>query len=135
MSLNANKVHALGLFGFTVMEKSDGSFDICGIHNKRGYSFKIVKDTENRSGRSYMYKIVPPSYSFNGINSHFTYQQDEYRLFRNKTLITKIVIALQKTEVWELLSNQDFFKINTANKKAIDIKKISDFYKFLISTK
>lgn len=139
MSLNSKLIHKLVLFGFTVVEKSSNHFEIYGTFNKRGYSFVLIKDHEASIGtdgsvRSIRFKIAPPTYKFNGLNSHFTYEDDEQRFFRNKQLITKIVIALQKSGVWDILSNQCFFRINDDNKH-LDREKVKNLYKSLISKK
>lgn len=134
-SSSVNLIHSLVGYRLTVVERSSDTFEIYGIHNKRGFSFKLIRDPENSTSIvKTKYKIVPPTYKFTGVTSHFSYVDDELRMFRDKNLIIKIVTTLQNSGVWDILSNQEFFKVNAANRRS-DHKKLSKVYLSLISNK
>ena len=56
--------------------------------------------------------INPPKYMFTSTVSHFDFIETETRWTRRKDIITNVVAALMKAEVWPFISNKKFFSVN-----------------------
>ena len=56
--------------------------------------------------------INPPKYTFTSTISHFDFIEQELRWTRRKDIITNVVAALMKAEVWPFIENKKFFSVN-----------------------
>lgn len=70
---------------------------------------------EPENGR---YRIRHPSYLFHNPNSHYMPKEEDKRLTLNKVFLIHIINGLKKCGVWKHIINQDFFAVNTFNKKS-----------------
>lgn len=70
-----------------------------------------------------LYMLTHPGYDYVSPNSHFasTIAVDK-RLCLNKALLKSFVTTLRNAEVWQLIKNKDFLKVNDANKKSKKVK-------------
>jgi len=83
------------------------------MFNGRDISVKLVRDKDG------LYLLSHPGYDYVSPNSHFasTISVDK-RLCLNKTLLHSFVTTLRKAEVWPLVKNKAFLKLNESNKNA-----------------
>jgi hypothetical protein len=109
--------------GFVVTYNGN-KYIIHGIYNKKGFAFNLTFNGKK-------FTIHPPKYKFTGVNSHFTFIEEEERMFRNKGLIKKIVNTFKRADIWKLLSNQEFFVPNINNKNLP--KNVKNQYKEMVS--
>jgi glycogen debranching enzyme len=56
--------------------------------------------------------VNPPKYTFSSTVSHFDFTEQEQRWTRRKDIITNVVAALMKAEVWSFIQNKNFFTVN-----------------------
>lgn len=124
LSLSKSQVSQLKSYGFIVIHYTN-KITISSTFGKKGYSFNLVASGRNK------YRIEPPKYQFKGVNSHFTFVDDEERMFRNKVLIIRIIQVLKNIDIWRQLENKSFFLPNESNSKLPD--KIKNIYKELLN--
>ena len=65
-----------------------------------------------------LYTIVPTGYEFASSISHWDYLNGERRLARNKTIIASFIRTLKTVKMWEYITNKEFVRVNTNNKKS-----------------
>lgn len=70
-----------------------------------------------------LYTLSHPGYDYVSTNSHFasTIAVDK-RLCLNKNLLHSLVSTLRKAEIWDLIANKQFLKLNESN-KSVSVKK------------
>lgn len=112
-------------YGYVVQNGGD-VVQVFGSYQRKGFSFLLEKSSEGL-------KLVPPTYKFRGVNSHFDFKDvSEMRYYKNKQVIRKIVKALRGAGLWSHLVNPDFFIPNTGNTR-MDRRKVDKEYKELLS--
>ena len=99
-------------------------------HNYNGHSLTMTRLFNGRDmtvrlerGDDGLYTLTHPGYDYVSPNSHFssTIAVDK-RLCLNKALLKSFVTTLRKAEVWQLVKNKEFLKVNDANKKSKKVK-------------
>jgi len=88
---------------------------------KKPVTFTLVRDIESKG-----YIMLPCNYTFRSRISHFDYCEDENRFTRNKGVIKSFLRSLQRSFVWNHITNKDsFLKVNSFNLKSKkgDVKK------------
>lgn len=90
---------------------SGNTLTMTKIFNGRDMSVKLVREEDG------LYLLSHPGYDYVSPNSHFasTISVDK-RLCLNKTLLHSFITTLRKAEVWPLVKNKDFLKLNETNK-------------------
>jgi hypothetical protein len=63
------------------------------------------------------YLLKPVTYTFRSVVSHFDYDQEENRWARNKNAFKALTKTLKRNEIWGLILNKDFLRINNSNQK------------------
>jgi hypothetical protein len=83
-----------------------------------GRDITVILQRENNG----MYTLSHPGYDYVSTNSHFSSTIGiDKRLCLNKNLLHSLVSTLRKAEVWPLIANKQFLKLND-NNKSVSVK-------------
>lgn len=105
--------------------------DACGVWHitNQGKALMMTRIFNGRDitvmlerGVNGMYTLSHPGYDYVSSNSHFSSTIGiDKRLCLNKNLLHSLVNTLRKAEVWPLIVNQQFLKLNDTN-KSVSVK-------------
>lgn len=113
-------------------KKVVAKLDECGVWHitNQGKALMMTRIFNGRDitvmlerGVNGMYTLSHPGYDYVSANSHFSSTIGiDKRLCLNKNLLHSLVSTLRKAEVWPLIANKQFLKLNDTN-KSVNVKK------------
>lgn len=104
-----NNLMVTGLFHVRERTGRSGYKELLLVRKAKGRPISLVLEFNDVQNNLW---IRPPRYEFSCRTSHFDYAEPETRWTRRKDIISAVVHALQKAEVWPFIANQHFFKLN-----------------------
>ena len=100
--------------GGWIVQSSPAEIVLTKNFNRKPVSIVLYKNKDKDT-----YILRPAVYEFHSTVSHFDYIGDiENRWTRNKQIFYAVVKLLKDVKAWKSISNPDFLKVNTFNKKS-----------------